>query len=285
MRKFTNRAKAILQKGGVAYGGYITIDSPALIETFGACGFDFVMIDVEATGPSPYDSKTLSSLIRACELYDMTSLIRVPENSPTMILKAFTLGAQGVVVAHCKTADDAKQMVRSSLYPPLGCRGVAPSRGLQDIASELPAYIDQANRETLVIPLIEDREGVDNLEAILSVFGIDAIFLGPGDLSASLDHPGEMGHPQVQQYLTRARAICKTKGKCFMDIVHEKAEAEKRVTEGARLLILHDDVSVIHRWLKSQLQQIQDGGTAGLEDTHKERTQQSLRVSEASVAH
>ena len=284
MRRFTNRAKGILRKGGVAYGGYITIDSPTLIETFGASGFDFVMIDVEATGPSPYDSKTLSSLIRACELYDMTSLIRVPENNPTMILKAFTLGAQGVVVAHCKTADDAKQMVRSSLYPPFGCRGVAPSRGLQDIASELPDYIDQANRETLVIPLIEDREGIDNLEAILSVPEIDAVFLGPGDLSVSLDHAGEMGHPEVQQYLTRARATCKAKGKCFMDIVHEKAEAEKRVTEGARLLILHDDVSVIHRWLKSQLQQIQDGASAGLEDAHKERnrrTQQSSQVPEA----
>jgi 2-keto-3-deoxy-L-rhamnonate aldolase RhmA len=70
-----------------------------------------------------------------------------------------------------------------------------------------------------------------------------------------------MGHPQVQQYLSRARANCKAKGKYFMDIVHGKTDAEKRVNEGARLLILHDDVSLIYQWLKAQLQQIQEGAS------------------------
>ena len=269
MRRFRNRTKEILGKGGIAYGAYVTIDSPLLIETIGACGFDFVMIDVEAIGPSPYDSNSLGNLIRACELYDMTSLIRVPENNSSMILKAFTLGAQGVVVAHCKTARDARLMVQYSLYPPLGYRGVAPSRGLHDIAMELSEYVEQANRETLVIPLIEDREGVDNLEEILSVPGIDAIFLGPGDLSVSLGHPGEMGHTEVVEYLSRARAICKAKGKCLMDLALEKNDAEKRVMEGARLLILHDDVFFIYQSMKATLEQIREGASSALERLDK----------------
>jgi len=265
MRRFVNRAKEILRKGGIAYGAYVTIDSPLLVETIGACGFDFVMIDVEAIGPSPYDSNSLGNLIRACEIYDMTSLIRVPENNWSMILKAFTLGAQGVVVAHCKTMHDAKLMVQYSLYPPLGYRGVAPSRGLHDIVAEFSEYVEQANRETLVIPLIEDREGVDNLEEIISVPGIDAVFLGPGDLSVSLGHAGDMGHAEVVDYLRRARSICKARGKWLMDLAVDKNDADKRVMDGARLLILHDDVFFIYQSMKAKLVQIREGASSALQ--------------------
>lgn len=259
MRRVRNRLKEVLHKGEIAYGAYVTIDSPIFVETIGGCGFDFVMIDVEVIGPSPYDSRTLGGLIRACELYNMTPLVRVSENSRSMILKALSLGAQGVVVAHCKTEDDARLMVEYSLYPPLGSRGIGPSRGLHNIVAELPEYIKQANLETIVIPLIEDKEGVDNLEKILSVPGIDTIFFGPGDLSASLGHPGEMEHKEVLTYLTMARSICKAKGKCTMELAGGKDDAEKLVKEGTRILLLPDDIFVIYQSFKDRLDKLKEG--------------------------
>lgn len=262
MRKVKNRLKSILQNGGIAYGAYVTIDSPVLIETIGGCGFDFVVIDVELIGPSPYDSKSLGNLIRACELYDMTSLIRVAENSASMILKALSLGAQGVVVAHCKTVHDAELMVKHSFYPPFGWRGIGPSRGLHDVVAELPEYVKQSNLETVVIPLIEDKEGVDNLGDILKIPEIDIIFLGPGDLSVSLGHPGELGHEEVLKYLDRARAICRARGKCTMELAGGREDAEKLVREGARALLLPDDVLVIYQSFRNRLEQLRAGASS-----------------------
>ena len=185
----SNTAKHKLERGEptICISG---LNSTHIIDFLGQFGFDAIWIEAEH---GPNDFADIPDLTRACDLWDMTSVVRVNRNNAGIIYRTFDVGAQGIVVPHVDTAEDARAVVDAAKFAPVGHRGMFGSRqGYGD-----PDYIHKANDETLVIVLIEDIKAVNNLDEILTVDNIDVFFVAPSDLAQSMGYLGGIDHPEV----------------------------------------------------------------------------------------
>jgi 4-hydroxy-2-oxoheptanedioate aldolase len=163
--------------GRPSLGGWCSIPSAFSAELMGRCGFDWVCIDTQH-GLIGYDQ--MAGMLQALSITGTPALVRVPWNTPDHIMKALDAGAQGVIVPMVSTADDARSIVATVKYPPIGTRSWGPIRAALDVPDYSAAT---ANASTAVIVMIETREGVENLDEILSVPGVDAVYVGPMDLA------------------------------------------------------------------------------------------------------
>lgn len=195
-----NPLRKTMEEGKLAIGMFHYTASPAFVEILGYSGFDFVIIDTEHTS---IDLHTAEHLIRAADSSGVTPLFRVYENSSSLINKALNFGAQGIVVPHVNGEEQAKLAVEFAKYPPVGARAACPgTRAAAYSIENWDDYCTQANQETLVILLLEGKEALNNLDAILSVSGVDVVFVGPWDLSQSLGVPGQAyDHPSIVKAL------------------------------------------------------------------------------------
>ena len=193
MRK--NRVKSLLKEGKPAIGCFIAVPSPMVVELCALLGFDFVVVDTEH---GIADMETMENMIRAADAFGMVPIARVAVNIPQVILRYMDAGALGAQLPQINSADEAMQVVASVKYRPLGRRGLAGIRAADyGIGGSYTDYIAQANEETLVIVHVETPEAVDNLAETVQVAGVDVFYIGPTDLSYSLGHPGDPGHPEV----------------------------------------------------------------------------------------
>lgn len=184
-----NRAKHKLERGEVVVclSGN---NSTHMIDQLGPLDFDAIWIEGEH---GPVDFADIPDLTRACDLWGMTSIVRVNQNNSGIIYRTFDVGAQGIVVPHVNTAEEAKAVVDAAKFHPLGNRGMYVSRqgyGVDD-------YFQRANDETLVIVLIEDIIAVNNLAEILTVDNVDVFFVAPSDLAQTMGHLGGTDNPEV----------------------------------------------------------------------------------------
>lgn len=202
------KLKQAFKDGQTLVGTWLNAPSPAQVETIGYAGFDFVVLDTEH---SSYDIAACENLARAAAAAQYPCLIRIPENRPTPVGKALEYGAQGIVVPHVSSMEEAAKAVKNAHYAPTGIRGAAPTvRAARYGQTPWPEYLAQAKAETLVVLQIEGKEGIENLDAIMSVTGVDVLFVGPFDLSESLGISGQLDHPllldTVAEVVQRARA-------------------------------------------------------------------------------
>jgi 4-hydroxy-2-oxoheptanedioate aldolase len=158
-------------------GGWCSIPSPFSAELMGRSGFDWVCIDTQH-GVIGYDQ--MVPMLQALSITATPAFVRVPWNQPDHIMKALDAGAQGVIVPMVSSAEDARAAVAAAKYPPMGVRSWGPIRAALDVPDYSP---EVANRRTIVAVMIETPGGVQNLEAILSVPGVDAVYVGPSDLA------------------------------------------------------------------------------------------------------
>ena len=165
----TNTAKAKMAEGKVVFGAIISRHAPDLVELFGAIGYDFVMIDCEH-GPMSLDE--VEHMVRAAEVFGITPITRIPNHEDSTILRFLDRGVQGIIVPHVNTREAAEAVARAARYHPDGHRGVAGGRphdyGVGVSREQSTRWI---NDQLLVIPMIEETEAVDNLDAILTVPG------------------------------------------------------------------------------------------------------------------
>jgi 2-keto-3-deoxy-L-rhamnonate aldolase RhmA len=164
--------------------------SAALVEIMGFSGFDWVSIDMEHTTISFAD---VENLTRAAQVSGMIPLVRVAENDPLLIMKALDAGAAGVIVPHIQTAADLEKALASARFFPDGERGKCGQvRGSRFGADGVPwsEFWKKANDNVIVLPLVEEKQGVENLDEILAVEGVDVLWLGIGDLAQSYNVPG-----------------------------------------------------------------------------------------------
>lgn len=207
----TNSTKAKLAEGGVVFGAIITRYAPDLVEIMGAIGYDFVMIDCEH-GPSDLDQ--VEHMVRAAEVFGITPIARVPNHADDTILRFLDRGVQGVIVPHINTKEDAESVARSSRYYPEGHRGSGGGRphdyGFAMSRAESTKWV---NEQTLVIPMCEETEAVENLDGILTVPGVDVVHVAAGDLGQSMGNPGpEEVRRQMRQVVPKIRAAGKSVG-------------------------------------------------------------------------
>ena len=199
-----NSIKRKLREGKAVYGCFFRHAAPTLAEFVAMQGWDFILFDGEH---GSLEARDVEGLARACELHGVTPMVRVTANTPSVILRFLDAGAHGVQVPWVNTVSDVEAVVTSSKYPPLGQRGLAGSRqGGWGNTEALADFTARANRETLVVVQIETAEAADAVEKYTAVEGVDVLFIGPADLSASLGHPGNPNHPEVQEVMERIAA-------------------------------------------------------------------------------
>ncbi|MFW6195545.1 MAG: HpcH/HpaI aldolase family protein [Chloroflexota bacterium] len=203
-----NRMKAKIKAGEPAFGVSITFPAPELVEMVANGGFDWIMIDAEHGSHSPTDVYTMTL---ACERWGVTPLVRPQTNQPDVLLRYLDRGAMGVQVPHVNTKEEAQRAVDAVRFHPEGQRGLGGGRLAYGLS--LDEFTRQVNEETLVCVQIEHQEGLDNLDEILTVDGVDVFFIGPSDLSQSMGYPGQRKHPVVQQAVDDAFARIKAAGK------------------------------------------------------------------------
>jgi 4-hydroxy-2-oxoheptanedioate aldolase len=196
-----NRTKAKLTAGEPAFGCFVRTPEPQLIEYVGLLGWDFLVFDAEH---GPLQPREVENLCRAIEPHGTTSMVRVTTNDAPTILRFLDIGAHGVHVPWVNSAAEAERAVRAVKYSPRGTRGLAGSRASEwGLREPIEAYVERANRETLVVIQVETQEAVDAIDDYLKVDGVDVLFLGPTDLSQSLGHPGDLRHPDVLRAMDR----------------------------------------------------------------------------------
>ena len=193
-----NRAKHMLQRGEPVI--VVSCSDPDTVDIMGSLEVvDCIWIEMEH---GPVTWAQLSDLSRACDLWGMSSLVRVSANEPSLIGRALDRGVQSVLVPHVNTREEAEQVVSGAKFTPMGMRGMGGSRqglGVTD-------YVQKANSEIMVVILIEDIVAVNNLADILKVDGIDCLMVVPGDLSQSMgpEYLGRPDHPDVQAVIEKA---------------------------------------------------------------------------------
>jgi len=197
MRK--NLTKEKIKAGKTAYGVFVNLGGPAIVEIIGLIGFDFVIFDAEH---GPMGVESCEHMVRAADNVNITPVIRVAVNIPQNILRYLDIGALGIQMPMINTKADAESVVRAVKYPPEGSRGLAGVRAANyGITGPLGDYVKEANYETMVIIHVESMQAVDSLKDILTVPGIDVIFIGPNDLSSAMGYPGQVNHPEVQKMI------------------------------------------------------------------------------------
>jgi 4-hydroxy-2-oxoheptanedioate aldolase len=229
-----NLMKEKLSRGGVAVG--ILFQEPAIqaAEIVGLLGFDWLLIDCEH---SPMNVESAARLVMAAEIRGITPLVRVPQNLPEIILRYMDVGAMGVMIPGAASADDVQKAVRAVKYPPEGERGLAGIRAADyGVTAPLGEYVKVANQETMVLGLIESREGVENVEEILAVQGLDGVAIGTNDLSKSLGVPGQGNHPLVVEAVNRILAAGKKMGKPVGAGVRGGETPKQYIEQGYRIV-------------------------------------------------
>lgn len=182
-----NRLRNVIDSGELALGLFAHMPSVSTVDIIAYAGYDIVLLDVEHV---PYDLMMMENMVRAAEAADRPTLVRLAGPEPTMIARVLDTGADGVLLPRCSSREEAEQLVRMCRIPPLGDRGACPaSRSARYRMSPMDEYVDRAN-DTVVAVMIETREGLENVEEIVSVPGIDAVVVGPDDLACALgfDH-------------------------------------------------------------------------------------------------
>jgi 4-hydroxy-2-oxoheptanedioate aldolase len=206
-----NTTKAKLADGQPVFGCFIRYAEPSLAEYVAMLGWDFLVFDGEHGTLQPGD---MENLCRAAELRGVTPLARVTTNQAHTILRFLDPGIHGVHVPWVNSPQAAEQAVQAVKYTPRGIRGLAGSRASDwGLGEPLGAYVERANRETLVVIHIETREAVEAIEEYVKIDGIDVLFLGPTDLSQSLGHPGDPRHPDVVAAMDRVAEVVVGSGK------------------------------------------------------------------------
>lgn len=169
---------------GMPYGVFIASIDPATTQIAASAGYDFILIDGEH---GPLDRLTVLSHVRAAEAAGIIPLVRGIDGSNGLIQQMLDLGVAGVVVPKLETAADARRIVAASRYAPEGTRGMCPScHDGRYTVKTFGSHMKSRNRQAMVIPIIETRKGVENIEEIVAVDGMDIIHFGPGDLSADM---------------------------------------------------------------------------------------------------
>jgi len=206
-----NSLKKKLAAGKKALGLWLALGNNATAEIAGLAGYDWVMIDHEH---GPGDFQSAIAQMQALAAFDTTCLIRVPWNDQVYIKRALDAGAEGIMVPMIETPDEARAAVAACRYPPNGIRGAATSSvRAADYGIREADYVANAEARLMIICQIETPKGIDNIEAIAAVEGVDMLFVGPSDISTNLGYAKQRDHPEVKAVLADVEKRIKDAGK------------------------------------------------------------------------
>ena len=241
--------------GGIVYGTMLALSSNIRwIEPMSDYGLDYIIIDMEHT---PRGREEVGAFLSAFGSVDQVLMVRIPIPDSHYVTMAIDAGAQGVVAPYCETVEEVREVVGATKWRPLKGAllqkvmdtGQFPSQSTQD-------YLESLNRNNVCIIGIESVPGIENLDEILRVDGIDGIFVGPNDLSISLGIPNQYDHPDYESALRKIISICKTHN--TPTLIHGMSVdiTDKWLREGSRFILHSNDQRIMHNGFKAEFDKI-----------------------------
>lgn len=253
-----NVLKQKFENGEKALGTFIWMGGASTVEALGYTGIDFIIVDNEH---GPFEVESTQEMFRVCDLSEVTPCVRITEVTRSNVLKQLDIGAEVIIVPDVRNAEEIKNLVTYAKYYPVGERGVAFARkagyGYADITQHgLQQYFDTCNEETLLIPQCETKECAECIDEIVNLDGVDGIFVGLYDLSASLGIPGDFEAPLFKETFERVcKAVLDAK-KYLMIFTFSKEDAKTYFDMGAHAVVYSSDVNIMVDAFKHDIHEI-----------------------------
>ncbi|CAI1793934.1 4-hydroxy-2-oxoheptanedioate aldolase [Serratia marcescens] len=253
----TNHFKRALQEKRPQIGLWLGLCSSYSAELLAGAGFDWLLIDGEH---APNNVQTVLGQLQAVAPYPSQPVVRPPWNDAVIIKQLLDVGAQTLLIPMIQNAEQARDAVRATRYPPHGVRGVGSALARASRWNRVPDYLQQADEQMCVLVQIETREAVKNLDAILQVDGVDGVFIGPADLSADMGFAGNPQHPEVQRTIDDAIARIRAAGKAPGILMANKAPAQRYLEAGALFVAVGVDTTLLARAAEALADEFKRGG-------------------------
>ena len=202
-----NRVKQALKEGRAVLGTMITeFRTPEIARMMAAAGFDFIFIDTEH---SAYTTETVTDIIRAGKAVDLVCLVRVPDAEYHLMARTLDIGAQGLMIPRVESVETVERIIQATKYPPWGERGFGARAIITDYERmETDDLMEWLNENTMVVLQIERKRAIEDIDQLVSVKGVDAVLIGPNDLSISLGVPGQQDHPLMVEAIQEVVDAC-----------------------------------------------------------------------------
>jgi len=238
-----NTFKQALKQGDTAQIGlWLGLANSYTAELLAGAGFDWLLVDAEH---APNDLQTILGQLQAIAPYPSHPIVRPPWPDAVRIKQILDLGAQTILAPMVETGEQAADVVAATRYPPQGIRGVGSALARASGFNRMPEYLQTANDEICVLIQIETPKGVENLDDILAVEGVDGVFIGPSDLSASMGYIGNPGHPDVQQVIEESIIKIVAAGKAPGILIADQTLAQRYIELGALFVGVGTDTGLL----------------------------------------
>lgn len=251
-----NQFKRGLGSGSTQYGLWLGIPDNTVAEIAAGAGFDWLLIDHEH---GPFELRDILSHLQAVAPYDVAPIVRAVAGDEALIKKLLDIGVQSLLVPMVDTAEQAAELVQAVRYPPGGRRGLGTSMARAARWNQVPGYAGKANDEICLIVQAETVTAMDNLDAILAVDGVDGVFIGPSDLSASMGYLGNPGHPDVVQAVSSGLQKIRAAGKHAGLLCLDPSLVEGYEAEGANFIGVAVDTMVLSQGFKEAIDRFREG--------------------------
>ena len=239
-----NPFKKALKEGQVVFGCWLGLANPFSTEVMGAAGFDWLVIDGEH---GPNDLRSIHAQLQVLAASDSHPVVRVPVGKTYLIKQMLDAGAQSVLVPMVESADQARQLVRDVTYPPHGDRGVGYALARASTFSQVNDYGTTADAQICLLVQVENRKGMAALDEILTIDGVDGVFIGPADLAADMGHMGNAQHPDVQVAIMDALRRIKAAGKAPGILSTQDKMTNDALVAGAQFVAVGADVLLLNQ--------------------------------------
>jgi 4-hydroxy-2-oxoheptanedioate aldolase len=245
---YENKFKAALAAKQQQIGLWMSLANSYSAELCATAGFDWLLLDGEH---APNDLRATLEQLQAVAPYRSHPIVRPVSGDPALIKQLLDIGAQTLLVPMVDDADQARRLVSAMRYPPEGIRGVGSGVARVSRWGMRADYLDVANDEVCLLVQVESRQALDNLDSICAVDGVDGVFIGPADLSASLGHRGNPGHPEVQATIENAIGRIVASGKAAGTLVSDNKLARRYLELGCTFVAVGLDVRILAAGVRS----------------------------------
>lgn len=251
--KELERIKSKLKAGEPVIGTCVSLTDSCITELLGFAGYDFIWIDMEHTGN---DKKDVLQHIIAAKAAGTASFVRIPWNDPVLAKPILEMGPDGIIIPYIRTVEEAKLAVRSCLYPPKGKRGFGPMRAVQYGVEDAAKYIEESGDRLFKIIQIEHVDVVNCMEEIIKIEGIDAMIVGPMDLSGSIGKLGKTRDKEVLKLMDRIGEVSsKSTIPLGIAIGYNPVDVKEWIDRGARIISINSDYNFLMTAGKETLKQ------------------------------
>lgn len=239
-----NTFRNALREGNALIGCWVGFADANVAEALGGCGFDWLLLDGEH---APNDPRTVLDQLRALAPYAVHAVVRPVQGDVALIKQYLDVGAQTLLIPMIDTAEQAQLMVSATRYAPEGIRGMGAALARASRWNQISNYVNLANDEICVLVQAETTLALKNLKSIANVNGIDGVFFGPADLSASMGYRGQPNHPEVQKAILDGIATVKSAGKAAGILMADKKMAQMYLDAGAQFVAVGVDTTMLVR--------------------------------------